>query len=650
MRGEPGSERYEGEDFSDLIALDLPFDVRTAHPTCLKCVRRQLDKYKNEMVGGKSLADKFQICCKGIPKDPIPLSVRKMYSPEEVAELERIYDPVKWAAHYLKQPNNKPWVAREYQAEILRCTGDRRVIRIARRTGKTDVIAVEVLWKMFRQGSRRIIIAGPQKVHVDLIFKRIRGFMSRSPILANAITKNISSPIHELRLNNESYVMGFAVGTKGNTEGVSVRGQDGDDVYVDETAYVDTEAMQGAVLPILQTTDSTTMAAFSTPTGFKDVYYSMCLESVRYREFHYNYKILDHWRRIEGERSQYPQAKWEHEILAEFGSSDEGVYKPSYVDRAIETYSYAEQHPDPRCRYIVGVDWNEKHGAEIAVVSQNKITGMHRVVEAYCVEKADFTQLAGVQAVVEINRKWKPVYIYIDAGGGSTNYDLLRKLSYEARGRGSDPDTARILDILKKYDSGSSIQAKDPVTGEPQKQPAKPYMINASVRVFENGLIEISAEDKVLEAQLRNYIIERFSPTGNPVYGLKDKKVLDHRLDAFNLAMVAFHIEFGELRPKLSYTKMLAAPSPMQKVVSSQRSGVQREAYTERNIERVIERSPTGHGGVTLPAVIDRPRVSSSRPGWDSDLEDVYERRYQQRKRSFSRRKDARRRIGRSNI
>lgn len=651
MRGEPESELYEGSDYSDLLELDLPFDIRKAHPSCCKCIRRQLDKYKNEMLDGEILKDKFVVNCEGAPKDSFPPEIRKMYSPEEAAELERLYDPIKWAAHYLRQPNNDPWIARGYQEEVLRCTSDRVVIRITRRSGKTDMLAVKALWMMFRQKSFRVLIAGPQKIHVDLIFKRIRGFLSRNSFLSDSVTKNISSPVHELRLNNDSYVMGFAVGTKGNTEGVSIRGQDADALLLDEVAYIDTEAMQGAVLPILQTTARTTMTAFSTPTGFKDIYYSMCKDSPQYREFHYDYKVLDHWKKIEAERPQYSADKWDHEILAGFGSSEEGVYKPSYIDRATKAYSYHEEAPDPRWRYVLGVDWNEKHGAELVVVGQSKVTGTYRVVEAYCVEKADFTQIAGIQAVLEANRKWTPAYIYVDAGGGSLNYEMLRKVSYEARGGRADNANARILDILKKYDSGSSIKARDPVTGEPQKQPAKPYMINASVRIFENGLMEISAEDKTLEKQLRNYIIERFSPTGNPVYGLKDKKVLDHRLDAFNLAMVGFHIEFGDFRPNLSYSRALAAPSPLQKAVADgDRTGERKEPYTQRNIEDAPRGSVLHRSGAALPVAIDRPRVASSRPGWEYDLEDVYEARHQQRRGSFSRRRDARRRIKRSNI
>jgi len=647
MRGEPNSELYDNPDYTDLVRLDLPFDVRDVKPCCLKCVRRQLDKYKNEREEGKSLKDNFVIRCEGMQKDPLQPEIRKLYSPEEAEELECAYDPVKWAERYLIQPDNKPWLAREYQKEILQCTSPRRVVRIARRTGKTDCIAVEVLWKLFTQKHRRIVVCGPQKIHVDQIFKRIRGFLDRNPLLRNSIVKNISSPVHELRLNNKSQVMGFAVGTKGNTEGVSIRGQDADDVYVDEMAYIDPEALQGAVFPIIQTTENTTMTGFSTPTGFKDVYYSLCKNSPQYREFFYNYKVLDHWRQIKRERSSYTEQKWTHEIEAEFGGSEEGVYKPSYIDRAIKSYSYGSETRQENWRYVIGVDWNEKHGAEIAVVGQDKRSRVKRVVDAFCVEKADFTEIAGVQAVLRTNARWRPDYIYVDAGGGATNYQLLRKLSYEARGRGTDKDTARVLDILCKYDSGSAIQAKDPVTGQPEKQPAKPYMINASVRAFENGMIEISAEDKTLEAQLRNYIIERFTPTGNPVYGLKDKKVLDHRLDAFNLAMVGFHIEFGDLRPQLSYTGALAAPSPMTKLRESRGEGSHGEAYTQRSIEN--DKAQWG-GPSGLPAAIDRPRVSSNRPGWSTDEEDIYERRHQQRRRSFSRRKDLRHRIRRSNI
>jgi replicative DNA helicase len=635
MQGDP-AELYENPDPSDLAKLSLPFNIYEVEPQCLKCIRRQLAKYNNSVdINKKSLENRFIVQCTGVPRMPTNPGLKYLLSLEEYEEAERIMNPVKWAKHYLSNPDYTPWEARFYQEEVMRCTSLRRALRISRRTGKTDMVSVEIVWKMFIRGDRRIVVAAPQKVHVEEIFNRVRGFIYRNPVLADSVVKDVSSPVYKLELNNKSYVMGFALGTRGKTEGLSVRGQNADDIYCDEMDYVDEKAIQGGLLPILQTTDSTTMTGFSTPTGFKSVYYSFCEEMPEFREFHFNYKVLPHWKKVEADRGAYTEEEWIHEMLAEWGSSEEGVYKPSYVDRSMKSYLYEEMTgPMPGWRYIVGVDWNEKHGAEICIVGENTLNGYYQLVDAFCVEKTDYTQIASISAVIEVNRKWKPVFIFVDAGNGSTNYEMLRKLSWDQRRKNGDRDTARIIDILRKYDSGASLQTKDPITGEPRKAPAKPYMVNASVRAFENDRIRISSADKELEKQLRNYIIERISPTGNPVYGMRDKKVKDHRLDALNLAMVGFYLEFGGLQPQVAITSMVATVNPITKKIGTPRAQKPEPVSADRGIELPESKSALNrHYGSVMPARISQVyEMSNTNPGWATDEEAKYEQMYAHRR------------------
>lgn len=1096
------AEKYDNPDPSDLLGIDLPFDARKVRPCCLKCVRKQLDKYKNAVgADKKSLAGKFIVNCKGILKEALDPSLRQILSPEEFEESERILDPAKWMAHYLTHPDGSPWIARWYQEDVVRCTSARKALRISRRTGKTEIVAAEIVWKLFTLKKTRIIVGAPQKIHAEEIMKRVRGFIYRNPKLADSVVKDISSPVYELVLQSGSYLMGFALGTRGKTEGLSVRGQNADHVYSEETAYIDEQALQGGLLPILQTTPDTTMTMFSTPTGFKSVYYNACEEMPEFCEFHYNYMVLPHWREVEKDRGAYTEEQWQQEMLALWGTSEEGVYKPSYVDRSLRAYSYEEfPGPQPGWRYILGVDWNEKHGAELCIVGENRQSGYYQVVSAFCIEKTEYTQLSSVDAVIQANRKWKPAFIFVDAGNGclhanslvqtqngakriknilagdlvlthkgqykpvlntvamgaqkaykirpafclhtiasdshrhmiyrsqdrfndfpkeeikllevetkeinpdtdfmlisreditkpttscvvdlvqelkdipslqydseyvwtkhgyqvaqsiptsqiikefntsratvqrtrrklragaclspcekqlllqlqqrygdrwlvpmfkkipryidichpdfqyiygwylsegyagvnsieicqapfhykeeidrlimlcsqrwdtkvlvrkngyrrifiqnalitelfrriggshaqnkfidprimasnplptitsllygdghehkhgitlsltsfslvmqvrqilanngilgslhrpkarprtdgcwakyralpqlmlslharddtvdwintnlgtrvrsrggiqrrkyivtnkyilvpiakfdyigetpdmydltvdedasfcangfithnSSNYELLRKLSWEQRHRNGDSDTARLMDVLRKYDSGASIETKDPVTGQPRKAPAKAYMVNASVRMFEGGLVRISGADKELEKQLRNYIVERFSPTGNPVYGMRDKKVKDHRLDAFNLCMVGFFLEFGGLQPQSVLTTVGAAISPITRKIGEPRVQRAESPSTQRDLQ------DTPYTGIlnrqnraVMPARIDRSQtLVHTNPGWATDEEEKYERLYAQQARGRKRRngRQAGSRPSRSNI
>jgi intein/homing endonuclease len=335
---------------------------------------------------------------------------------------------------------------------------------------------------------------------------------------------------------------------------------------------------------------------------------------------------------------------------AEWGDTEAGVYKPAYIDRALRVYKYNEAPRSYTWKYCIGTDWNEKHGTEIVVLGYNTAIGKFQVVETVLVAGSEFTQLSGISKLLDLNRKWKPAFIYIDAGGGSTNYELLRKTAHENQRPDGDRDTARLLYTLKKYDAGSAIKIKDPITGKEVKAPAKPFMVNASVRMFEQGKISISSSDHVLEKQLRSYIIERYTPTKVPVYSLQDPKVLDHRLDALNLAIVAFHLEFDDLHMVNVLTDVAAIADPRTGTEVGEPRGSKMsnaEHFPEdRRLETPDRNSPMG----MMPGKVDSGvgKTKTNRAGWDTDQEEQRKREWLQRRRS--RGKVQRNRPSRSNI
>jgi intein/homing endonuclease len=1062
-------------DYSDLLDIDLPFDLAKVRPQCIRCVRRQIEKFKGHVdENKKSLDRKFVVPCDGILLDPVDPRLKHVLSKEEWEQAQVVLDPVKWAAKYITHPDDKAWIARFYQEEVMRCTSRRRALRISRRTGKTDVVSVEICYHMFTKKSHRILVAAPQKVHVEEIIERVRGFLLRNPLLHNEVVRDVSSPFYEIKLSNDSRVRGFALGTRGKSEGVAVRGQNADRVYClpkgslvhtsefglrpiesltlqdtvlggdnnnievgviknigvredvlitiptalatlkctpdhplfngeedvpaknatqvisslyyrkltfgrdvvlarllgylygdgwiskgvvgfsgsktdleqiqedlsflgipkttintretenkdlgikgitsqfktsyalplfkdkhpegkkvfqslrvpkeirlgteyvksaflsglfsaegegvkyqvnrktpkvirlnmrslkeewiscwmsdlsslidslgikhhlsitptfnkkdgedrfvgtitvlnskdnidifikkigycynaektisantyklfrkyekiwnydswkhnrkirsmanmpysaialhvplslsgikynkklynelysedllspseyiekirwkgnyvklpiikegvrlskelvdvynltsgaknrffansmfthncDEMDYADDKAIIGGLFPILQTTKDAAMTGFSTPTGFKSTYYSICEEVPSYVEFFYNYKVLPHWKIVEKDRPQYTDDEWTHEMLAEWGTSESGVYKPSYIDRSLRSYRYEELRPSAGWRYTMGVDWNEKHGAELVIVGENISGGFYQVMHASVVEKSEFTQLLSIQAMINLYKYWNPVSIYVDAGNGSTNYELIRKMSYDQRVPGGDPQIAKLLDIVKRYDSGASIETKDPITNEKRKVPAKPYMVNAAVRAFEQDKMRISSADKILEKELRNYIIDRISPTGTPVYTMRDQKIKDHRLDAFNLAMVSFFKEFGGLQQNTVITQAFAAVNPISKQINTASRSSDREDPSERRLDVNTSGSILA-GLVPLPAHVGSSgstRIAQTNTGKEYDMEAQYHQMYLQRQRRRSRVSNQGNGINRSNI
>jgi len=511
---------------------------------------------------------------------------------------------------------------------------------VCHNTGKTTLVCIEILFKMFTNDNRKIFITGPQKVHVEEIFTRIRAFIQANPMFADSIVRDVSAPYYEIKLRNGSRIRGFAGGAKGKKEGLAGRGQDADDIYCEEMDYIDEAALRGGIFPILHTSPTTSLVGFSTPTGFKTPYYSLCEESPHYKEFHYDYKVLDWWEQIEAEKGSFTEEEWTREYLAAWGNAETGVYKPSYIDRALTNYEYKSIERNIAWKYTIGTDWNEKHGTEIIVLGFNPFTNKFQVVESAHIEKSEFTQMAGVSKLLEMNKKWKPNFIYIDAGNGSTNMELLRKTAYNNTKTDGDRDTARLLQILKKYDSGASIEVKDPVTSQKIKAPAKPYMVNASVRLFEQGKIKISSYDHTLEKQLRNYIIERLTPTKVPVYGLESPKVGDHRLDALNLAIVAFFLEFDNLHIRNVNTQTAVVVDPRTIKIEPDGKGGEKiskiSTPEERRIDggfkrTLVEEQLFAH----IPGRIENGLngIVTNRPGWDTDQEEQRIAEYVQRRR-----------------
>lgn len=617
------------DNLDDLRKLDLPFNIDEVSPICHKCIRDQLKKYDKYIdAEGIAYKDKFVVMCPGIPKDPIPAERRAELTNEQIDELEAISSPTAFAKKYLYNNEKKPWQPRDYQIPILECRSKRMVLRCSRRIGKTTCVAIRILHAIFTNDKLKVIVVGPQRKHAEDVFNIIREFIANNPFLADSVVKDISSPYFQLELSNGSNIKGFAGGTKGSHEGTAIRGSNADFVFLEEMDRIDDEAIQGAIMPLLYTNANAELIGFSTPSGQQKTFWSLCMQSPIYKEFYYDYTVLPWKDTIEKERSSFTNDQWVREFLALFTVSDHGVYQPLQIDKALHAYMYTEMVYDPAWTYSMGVDWNEKHGAEIAVVGWDPRDKMFKTVETMNVTGGDFTQLASVSAVLKTNSKWKPKFVYIDSGGGSTNAELLMKSARDNLQRGGDPQTAKLLQTLKKYDSGANVKVKDPVTGEEIKKFAKSFMVNASVRLFEQNKIWISSQDSILEKQLRNYIIKRITPTGNPVYGCEIESIEDHRLDAFNLAIVAFQLEFSDLFQQVYSTSVGAVLDPR---MLSKNPGETRPERRDIEPNRV---------GLDIPTVYSQSAshtnntvgLVNNRPGWAYDLEEREIAKFEQRR------------------
>tara|TARA_R110002020_G_scaffold268819_4_gene484156 strand:- start:35247 stop:37349 length:2103 start_codon:yes stop_codon:yes gene_type:complete len=530
------------------------YDIKTdCADECISCQIVQIDKYKNRVDADSS---PWKVDCNLIPKSyDIDKDIRRQFSMEERKMHRILHDPVRWASHMLG------WTARPYQKLAMRCTAKQMVHRWGRRSGKTEGTAVEILWytltnkivmghdnkgNPIEKGPATLIVT-PFLSQIKLIFEKMEELMARNSDIQKSCVRFVKTPYYRMEFSNGAKISGFTTGSKSKGEGSVLRGQGANKIYLDEADYME-EGDYQAIMPILYEAEDRSIVASSTPTGKRERYYKWCVDSPAWKEFHYPSTARPDWDRIEEKvLDETSEAEFMQEYMCEFTAQDVGVYQPNYVNTAISRppYKYGDHKYNVANIYSMGIDWNSNAGTEIVVIAMDRSHQMW-VVDARNVKKQGWTQLAAIEAVIDMNKMWMPKFIYADSGYGATSIELLQKYSLQQRVKDPADPAGRIYEALRKFEFGGKLEIRDPVTGQILKKPAKDFMVQNAVRRFEEGIVHIPSDEKVLYKQLLNYIVKGVNQAGLRIYGQNNKSIGDHRLDAFNLALVAYKLELSE--------------------------------------------------------------------------------------------------------
>jgi hypothetical protein len=395
------------------------------------------------------------------------------------------------------------------------------------------------------------------------------------------VARDIKTPYHQIKFADTAdckgaVIMGFTGGASSGSEGGAVRGQSADLILIDEADDMAEQDIIDAVQPIQVTTPKVQMMVSSTPKGKREFFWSVCVQSPHYKETFFPCTVLDHWDEVkdEVEKEGHTDAHFMQEYEAQFITQIEGVYQPQYIAEAEVAYEYGQLHgvfwegsaidihkPMPLWVYSMGVDWNTNAGVEVVVIGlpPNEIEWW--VVNAINIPKHEYQQHIAMEKIIELNRYWNPKFIYVDRGYGNVQLESLQIFSDRARMSAPGTADARLKDIIKAYDFGKKIEYRNPATGQIEETQAKPFLVENSMRQFEQGRIRFSSKDFVLHNQLHNYIVAGISPSGIPRYGMNDKKIGDHRLDALNLALIGYVLEMSDWAVHTGeVTRILYAP------------------------------------------------------------------------------------------
>lgn len=483
-------------------------------------------------------------------------------------------NPVKWAQMFVTIFDNSkkemtPWVARWYQSEMMCDKSYKKVYRCGRRTGKSETMIVEALHKAHTNKYFRILIVTPYENQVRLIFMRMNEILNESPLLKSQIVKNTKNPYH-IEFNNGSAILGFTTGASSGSNGASIRGQRADWIYLDEVDYMGAGDFD-AVMAIAGEREDIGITMSSTPTGRRSHFYECCVDPKRgfIEHFHPSTHNPNWSIKMEAEfRAMLSEQGYVHEILAEFGTQDTGVFDKNKVDAAlnrryyayneldyyqqvradmtkkeqnidVEMFMYDEYHPAPfnplRC---MGVDF-DKYGASSSILILDYDVKMKKfmVMKRIEVPRSEYSYDATVNLIVKLNTIYNPSWIYCDSGSGE--YQIERLHIY-----GDEHPESGLKNKVVRRNFKQSLEITDPITYEVEKKPLKLFMVNQLQVAFERDLLVLSPFDEVLHKQLIDYeVVKRTGVTNDPVF----TSVNEHFVDALGLAYLAFVLEFNEL-------------------------------------------------------------------------------------------------------
>jgi replicative DNA helicase len=491
-------------------------------------------------------------------------------SPIEQAKLAKVMsDPVLWAKAFVRvnNPQTKqmePWTARWYQEEMLRDTRTRVVYRCGRRIGKSETMIIGGLHKALTNKLFRILFVTPYENQVNLIFMRIREIIANSPFLKAQVVKMKNSP-YTVEFSNGSVIMGFTTGASSGQGAASIRGQRSDWIYMDEIDYM-ADLDYSTVAAIAGERAEIGITASSTPTGKRGTFWKMCcVPSFGYHQhFHPSTDNPGWCQKMEDQfRAEFTPIQYEHEIMAEFGTEEAGVFDKDKLDAAMkkeyylyneltpteqrqleasgrhpELLMYDENNPAPynpfRC---VGVDFDKfQAGSSIVVLDFDVKTRCFKVIKRIEVPRSEYTLDNAVNWIIRVNKIYRPSWIFCDRGYG--DYQLERLHIY-----GDEHPESGLRNKVVGYQFKESLEITDPVTRELHKEPLKQFMVNQLALDIERDRLILSPFDEVLHKQLIDYEVDHISANGMPVYTSKD----EHFVDALGLAHLAFVLKFPDI-------------------------------------------------------------------------------------------------------
>lgn len=330
-----------------------------------------------------------------------------------------IDDPVEFQISYLKQ------VPHDKQVEVLRSRQKNKVIVCGRRSGKSQMIAGELIRGGTTRDFERQILIAPRFKQSLIVYNKILELMQKAGVY-NDISRVVKSPYPRIE-----FVGGGCIdfGSADNPD--SLRGEAYDRVFIDESAFIKEGAMD-AIKPLTFDTGAPIWET-TTPWGKGSVWERWgrgMKGDPDYGCFHYNYldnpylspegvkeieKDIEEW----GRDSVYVQC----EILGNFVEDRDVYFSRKLINDCVEEFGMAFAHE--KNEYWLGVDFARMGEDECVMIVIEKGRGDElKVMDIIATKKAKLTETVGT--IKMLDSKYHFIKIYLDETGlGAGPTDML---------------------------------------------------------------------------------------------------------------------------------------------------------------------------------------------------------------------------------
>lgn len=480
-------------------------------------------------------------CTKSADNRILELDIEDFEDLDQFQEAAILSDPIAWARKEFG------WEPRFYQEDMLLCTSQYKLNRLGRRSGKTESMVIETLHTAVTNKAYNILIVAPFERQVTRFFDEMQKFIDKSVSLKGSLARYTKTP-SLMQFNNGTSIKGFSAGATSGSGSTKIRGQDAHLIIIDEIDYLEDNDID-AIMAILASHKNCKLIASTTPRGWRKKFYTFVTDKeLGFKEFWFISAESPTWTpEIEQmlRRSTDPVA-YTQEYLADFAELQEGVFKARCINTSIQDYDIDDPVVDPTTDYILGIDWNKAAGTHM-VILQVTPNGRLKLVKKVVVPETEYLQTESVDMIINMNRIWRFKYIFVDAGYGSVQVELLKKHGLR--------EPSSLLDHkLYAIAMNQHLDVIDPISGENVKRNAKHFLVEQTKKLLEDGsLILPKVEDTTVTGatakmgliqQMRNFRVESTSVYGLPKYSQGD----DHTLTAYYLAAGGYYWKEGDLK------------------------------------------------------------------------------------------------------